>query len=211
MAIFKDEKWIKDREQFGGRTMNIEARERGRPESLVHMRDLFVLMEHTLLADGRQWVLGGNRPSMADIEAVWVVHWMMSMKGALGSYITEREFPKTWAYVKRFEDETRKAREEMEKPVTLKDEQAVETVLGMALDSNLTEDIDGSDPTGLKKGEEVEMWPIDSGFSHHDKGELVELTAEEMVVKKCAKGKDIRIHYPRWQFRISKTGKKAQL
>ncbi|KAF2104467.1 glutathione S-transferase [Rhizodiscina lignyota] len=210
MPVLKDEKWVKDREQFSGRKLTIEAREKGRPESLVHMRDLFVLMEHTLLADGRQWVLGDN-PSVTDIEAVWVLHWMTTMRGALGTYITEKEFPKTFAYVKRFDTETKKARGEMEKPVTLKDDQTVEAILRMSLDAAVKEEVDSSDPTGLRKGEEIEMWPIDSGFSHKDEGELVGLSADEMIIRKQAKGKELRIHYPRWGFRIARAGDKAHL
>lgn len=38
------------------------------PEALVHMRDAFDLLETGFFADGRQWVLGTENPSLADIE-----------------------------------------------------------------------------------------------------------------------------------------------
>jgi len=39
-----------------------------RPEALVEMRSSFELLETTLLADGREWILKTEGPSLADIE-----------------------------------------------------------------------------------------------------------------------------------------------
>jgi hypothetical protein len=63
--------------------------------------------------------------------------------------------------------------------------------------------VDGSDPSGLKKGEEVEIWPIDSGFSHKDRGRLVGLSTGEVVIEgRMESGKEVRIHCPRHGFRV---------
>ena len=64
-------------------------------------------------------------------------------------------------------------------------------------------EVDASDPLGLKKGQDVESWPIDSGFKHHDRGRLVSLTSKEVVLASQSKigGKEIRIHHPRWNYR----------
>ena len=37
-------------------------------------------------------------------------------------------------------------------------------------------DVDESDPSGLKAGEWVEVWPTDSGIRHRDQGSLVGLS-----------------------------------
>ena len=65
-------------------------------------------------------------------------------------------------------------------------------------------EVDDRDPLGLKKGQDVESWPIDSGFNHHDRGKLVSLTSKEVVLASQSKveGKEVRIHHPRWNFRI---------
>ena len=64
--------------------------------------------------------------------------------------------------------------------------------------------VDHNDPLGLKKGQDIESWPIDSGFNHHDRGKLVSLTSKEVVLASQSKvgGQEVRIHHPRWNFRI---------
>jgi len=70
MPAMNDDKFIKDREDFSGRSWSKEARERGRGEGLVYIRDIFALVEGTLLADGREWVTATREPSLADIEGM---------------------------------------------------------------------------------------------------------------------------------------------
>ena len=71
--------------------------------------------------------------------------------------------------------------------------------------------MDENDPLGLKKGQDVESWPVDSGFSHHDRGRLVKLTEKEVVLAVQSKvgGKEVRVHHPRWNFRIRAVGGKG--
>lgn len=65
------------------------------------------------------------------------------------------------------------------------------------------------DPEGFKEGEEVEMWPVDTGFNRRDRGRLVKLGVHEAVVQRGS-GRDgareVRIHYPRWNFCIQRVG-----
>ena len=72
-----------------------------------------------------------------------------------------------------------------------------------------------ADPEGFKQGEHVEMWPVDTGYSRKDGGELVKLDVREAVVRTRSRGeqqgaKEVRIHYQRWNFeirRVSPEGK----
>lgn len=68
LPAMKDPKFLKDREGFSGRPWKKEALDRARPEALAHIRNCFALLETTLLADGRDWVLQTEKPSLADIE-----------------------------------------------------------------------------------------------------------------------------------------------
>ena len=63
--------------------------------------------------------------------------------------------------------------------------------------------VDDNDPLGLKKGQDVESWPVDSGFKNRDRGRLITLTKQEVVLAVQSKlgGKEVRIHHPRWNFR----------
>jgi hypothetical protein len=55
----------------------------------------------------------------------------------------------------------------------------------------------------LKKGQEIEVWPIDSGFKNKDKGPLVALSGSEIVIEtKTKDGKMVRVHAPRHGFRL---------
>jgi len=79
MPAMSDEKFIRDREDFSGRSWSREARERGRGEGLVYIRDIFALVEGALLADGREWVLGTGEPSLADVEGMLSVSRFFSL------------------------------------------------------------------------------------------------------------------------------------
>lgn len=68
LPAMKDPKFQKDREALSGRSWKKETLDRGRPESEAHIRNAFEFLETTLLADGRDWVLKTDKPSLADIE-----------------------------------------------------------------------------------------------------------------------------------------------
>jgi len=68
MPILNDSKFAKDREQFSGRSWNRETIDKNRPEALAYVRGVYSFLENTLLADGRNWVLKTEQPTLADIE-----------------------------------------------------------------------------------------------------------------------------------------------
>lgn len=67
--------------------------------------------------------------------------------------------------------------------------------------------VDEHDPTGLRKGQEVEVWPTDTGFSRKDRGGLVGLNGQEIVIQgRTKEGEGVRIHFPRHGFRVRGVG-----
>ncbi|RDL37606.1 uncharacterized protein BP5553_05039 [Venustampulla echinocandica] len=203
LPLLKDEKFKKDREQMSGRSWNQEDLERARPESLVYMREQFKFVEEQILADGRDWVLGsGKGPGLADIEAVWVFYWLVDLPGALpANLISAQQFPKTFAWIKRFDAAVKAAAKKEGKPKTIKGPEALDIVSRSEF-AEAEALVDSSDPTGLKKGQEIRVWPTDSGFSHKDSGKLVGLDGKEIVIEKKNKsGKTVRVHAPRHGFR----------
>ena len=68
MPLLNDPKFIKDREDLTGRSWAKDEIVQKRPEALADMREMFGLLETTLLADGREWILKTEKPSLADIE-----------------------------------------------------------------------------------------------------------------------------------------------
>ncbi len=89
----RDPAFLKDRTELIGGTIPFspEALEAGRPEAIVEIKNVLEFLETTLLADGRKWLLKTETPSLADIEAVWPLHWIASIPGVLPR-TTQRSF-----------------------------------------------------------------------------------------------------------------------
>jgi glutathione S-transferase len=223
MPLLNDPKFTKDREDFSGRSWGKEQLEAMRPESIAHIRDGFAFLEKTLLADDRDWILKTQKPSLADIEgkapshllpssicwsdgclAIWAFDWLNGLKDALPrELISEKQYPKVFAWIKRFNGAIRAAKAAGPKPTTLKGEEAAKRILS-AKYAEGEANIEEQDPMKLRKGETVEVSPIDSGFRHRDRGELVGINEEQIVLKIHTNtgGQEIRLHFPRTNFRI---------
>lgn len=210
--MLHDPKFQKDREAFSGTSWEPGAHARRRPEALVCMRQAFALLEDAL-GDGRDWVLGTATPSLGDIEAVWPFDWLAQMEGAFpAEMISARLFPRTFSWMARFRKVVKEARESNAQRVAkeVKGGEALRHVERSAFEEV---EVDEDDPTGLREGTEVQVWPIDSGSSHRDRGKLVGLTKDEVVISARTKdeGKEVRIHAPRWGFRIKQVGEGVKL
>ena len=108
-----------------------------------------------------------------------------------------------FAWHERFSKAIKAAKGAVAKPTTLKGDAALNRIVEASFaEKECT--VDEQDPLGLKRGSEVEVWPIDTGVRHRDRGRVVGLTREEVVlsVESEAKGKEIRVHFPRTNFRI---------
>ena len=141
--------------------------------------------------------------------AIWPFYWLLRLKGVLPvSLISKEKFPKVYAWVDRFSKALSAAEASAPKPITLTGAEATKFVCQADFHEH-EGDVDASDPSGLKKGQEVESWPIDTGFKHHDRGRLVSLTSKEVVLASQSKfgGIEVRIHHPRWNFRTRAVGK----
>ncbi|KIW10333.1 hypothetical protein PV08_11295 [Exophiala spinifera] len=202
MPLLNDPKFTKDREDFSGRSWNKEQIAANRPEALAAIRNGFKFLETTILADGRQWVLKTDRPTLADIEAIWPFDWLNGLKGALPrEFISEKQYPLVFAWIARFNKALQEAKAQAPKPTSLKGGAAVQRILTAAFaQSELGVDI--GDPLGLQHGTEVEVFPTDSGTKHHDRGRLIGLNEDEVVLSIQTQGRELRLHYPRTGFRI---------
>ena len=128
------------------------------------------------------------------------------MKGALPEdFISAKHYPEVFAWVDRFSKAVDAAKKKNRKPTTLKGPEAAKHIL-QAQFSEPKGNVE-ADPLGLKKGQEIEAWPSDTGSKHHDRGTLLSLAADEVVMAcKTPTGEDVRIHYPRTNFRIKGLG-----
>jgi hypothetical protein len=145
----------------------------------------------------------GTLANKVSMTAVWPFHWLRGLKGALpADYISAQNFPKVYAWVERFDQAVKAAAKKAGKPKTIKGPEALEIISSSEF-AEAEGTVDETDPTGLKKGQEIEVWPIDSGFSRKDRGRFVKLDGAEIVIDgKTKDGLAVRIHAPRHGFRV---------
>ena len=146
------------------------------------------------------------------LTAVWPFHWLKGLKGALpADLISAKQFPKVFAWIDRFNNAVSAAAKTAGKPKTIKGPEAVKQISSSDFAEKEGE-VDENDPTSLKKGQEVEVWPIDSGFNYKDRGSLVALSTKEIVIESKTKdGEKVRVHTPRHGFRLRGIGGSPRL
>ncbi|KAK6349152.1 hypothetical protein TWF730_009906 [Orbilia blumenaviensis] len=222
LPAFKDPAFLKDRAELMGivpgktpppqptPAPNGKLR---KPTAAAEVRDAMELLETTLLADGRNWLLKTDTPTLADIEAVWVFKWLTTMPGAFpADTITTQQFPKVFAWMDRFSKVVdAKAKEyPVEK---IKGDAAASKILnaGYAEPEGGVEAEAVATVQGLKRGDVVSVYPTDSGFNHKEKGTLVGLNSKEVVIEVEGKNGKVRVHAPRHGFAVEKFVEKASL
>ncbi|PGH16301.1 hypothetical protein AJ79_01840 [Helicocarpus griseus UAMH5409] len=197
-------KFIKDREEASSMSFRKEDILNNRPDGMAHIKQAFEFLETTLLADGRDWVRKTDKPTLADIHAIWPIDWVNELEGALDRDIfTEARFPKVFAWMARFRKALSEAKSVSPMPESLLGNQVLERVVS----ADFVEPegvVDKADVLKLEKDQDVVVWPTDSGFNYKDTGRLVALTTHEVVVQRPTMDNrtDIRIHFPRTNFKI---------
>ncbi|KAK4168904.1 hypothetical protein QBC43DRAFT_82651 [Cladorrhinum sp. PSN259] len=217
LPLMQDKNFLRDRRDFfpqPGEKGEIVDYPLARAEALSAIRDVMHMLESTLLADGRDWILGTETPSLADVEAVWPLHWVLSAKQGIQGAIYDDEavnptkYPKVYGWVERFEGYVfglpdvvigKLKGDEARKMILACEKEEEEDAAGTKYK------VDGTEPVvkalELKKGEEVEVWPTDSGSSHRDKGKLVGIDGREVVWESAG---GVLVHAPRVGFRVGK-------
>lgn len=120
-----------------------------------------------------------------------------------------KRYPKTRAWITRYDAAIEKAKDAAPKPEEVDGPDAVDIVLAsQAREEGLQVN---DDPLRLKKGDHVEMWPIDTGYCRKDSGQLIKLTSIEVAIAADSErsGEQVQIHYPRWNYTIARAGSKA--
>ncbi|KAL7956078.1 hypothetical protein V8C34DRAFT_306914 [Trichoderma compactum] len=171
LPFLKDPKYFKDRSDYMGTTMSVEALEKGRPEALREVAAAFELLETTLLADGREWILKTEKPSLADIES---------------EGFSADKHPRVYAWIKRFQEAVTAAKKRIEEPKTLNGEEAARVIESSSWheEEGVVDEGDAlAVAEGLKKGVVVMISPTDTGKAHKDAGRLVSLDKDEVVIE----------------------------
>lgn len=143
---------------------------------------------------------------MADLEAVWPFVWLKNIPGALeDKYFGDGKYKKTFEWIDRFDTWMRRIEKENGKTEKITNEEAISIVEKSEFVEGLlaVNSVNEADESGLRKGDEVQVWPIDSGSRNRDHGKLVGLSGDEIVWQThTISGKIIRVHAPRRGFRM---------
>lgn len=133
------------------------------------------------------------------------------MKGALPpALISGEQFPKVFAWIERFHAAVTAAQKSNPKPTTLSGADALTEITGADF-IEADPSIDRDDPLNLQPGDFVELWPTDTGTKHRDRGLLVGLMKDEVVIECQTKmaHRNVRVHAPRTGFRVRKVADDA--
>jgi len=194
-----------------GKSWAPEDLARGRSQALVEVREALRFVEESLLGGGGAWVAGAEAPSLADLEAVWPFHWLLGLPGALPGDVAGAEgFPRVWAWVGRWQEVVSRAKRANGRPESITGDEAAERILKAEYAEPLGM-VEEGDPSGLRAGEEVLVYPTDTGRLNKDRGRLVALDGREIVVEVGGEGGTVRVHAPRHGFRVVKVGEEAKL
>ena len=215
-----DEVWMKDRFDGSGGMFTRQMLVENRAWCISQLRLFFGMLEK-MLADGREWILSGSKPGLAEVHAGWVYDWALNMAGDMRDdsgestadmqkVLSSQEFPKAHAWIKRWREVTVNAEKTNHGAGSMsagidQEDNAVRTILegrfcepdGLAFDQE--------DVLGLSRGQQVRVSPVDFGFTHQDTGKLIGLTKEEAVIEiEVPDGRSgkVRLHYPRINFKI---------
>ena len=130
----------------------------------------------------------------------------MALEAALPpNLVSAKHYPKVFAWHERFSSAIQAAKASGPEPTTLQGDAALNRIIRASYSEN-DSFVDEEDPLGLKEGSEVEVWPTDTGFKHRDRGRLIgESKGEDVLsIYSEANGEEIRVHFPRTNFRIER-------
>lgn len=185
-AVTGSEAFRKDREDFQGRALPAGAAAANRPRALAGLAKGFEKVEDTL-KDGRDWIMSG-KVTLADVNAVWVLEWMINLQGALeGSDITKEKYPLTFAWVERFLGCMGKiARGDL-----ITGEQAKAMILAEAEEE--------------KAGDTAKVTPVDTGRNHPQFGRLVACEGGRVIleVTPSEESRTVKVVFPEDGFEVA--------
>lgn len=213
LPIYSDPAFQADRATlFPGTGKFTAPTPQARAEAIANMRVYAGLLEATLLADGREWLLGG-KPGLADIDAVWPLHWLGTIPGALPpDQLSKEQFPRVFAWVERVDRAlgaaATAARGGGGGGGKIEGEEAARTIVGAAYFEEAGKVVEGESVVqvlGLKQGDRVVVFPSDYGMTHKDSGSLVSVDETQVVFETKTEldgSPTVRVHAPRLGFRI---------
>lgn len=201
--VLRNAAFIKDRMDLlrGAIPLSEDALAASKPEAINEVKNITKLLETTLLADGRQWILNTETPSLADIEMAWPLHWLFSTPGSLPEdQISSKVFPNVYEWVERLQSTVIAREGQLSNPQDLLGEEAAEKIATSAYSEAPGQVEHNQD--NLQQGQLVELWPTDTGSQHRTIGRLIGFNSEELTIETTG-DMSVRVHAPRHGFKVT--------
>jgi glutathione S-transferase len=182
--------FIADREKLRGAKFDVAAMKATIPQMQDQYRAHLQWVD-AQLGDGRTW-MGGELPSLCDINAYMNVWYMRSSLADADGMLGEFDHARAWAT--RLRNVGHGAREEMS---------GADALDIAARSTPQTEELsDPNDPNGRKPGDKVEVMPDDYGKIRVS-GEVVALSAQHIAIRRHdPRAGDVVVHFPRAGFLV---------
>ena len=216
-SLMQIKEWIADRSELLGTPFTTDMLKQVLPDALAHARLHLQMVEQNLLGDGREWLFPGDKPSVSDVHVLWIFDWMMRPKERMGmrhaypELLNESNYPRIFAWVKRMDSAINRIREKNGEPTQLSEDDAVAVIEKASYWESEQLIVDSSDPSSLKRGDQVDLIALDSapetGSKRRDVGRLEGLTVTSAAIAITTKNQvDLRIHYQRTNVRVTAAG-----
>jgi len=199
-----DPAFIKDRREFG---MKIEtdpkAAEARYPYTKSALASHLLFLEQQL-ADGREWLLDTETPSLADVSAHVIYDWMRRFKSVKDVY-QAHTYPHTLSWLARHSDYLRKQQQANAAPFKkISGSEAADIIQSASFQDYSIIGFDDVEAARLQvtQGQVVSIIPEDNA-KVPTVGKLVALSREEAVVEISGPSRrTIRCHFPRLNFSV---------
>ncbi|KAJ6484989.1 hypothetical protein C8R47DRAFT_1130413 [Mycena vitilis] len=192
--------FIKDRGEFRGGAMDVEAMVASRGKAISTLSSHLSLVEEQL-SDGREWLFDTELPSLADISVHFVYAWAKSFRGVESLFDTST-FPWALQWLARLTSYLDRIKQQRPAVPKISGKDAAAHIVAAPFEPYNVVGFDTreGERLGLKAGDEVSVAPDDTGRNFGTVGKLVALNREEFVLETKGSAGLVRCHFPRIMF-----------
>ncbi|KAI0368075.1 hypothetical protein BV20DRAFT_999229 [Pilatotrama ljubarskyi] len=195
--------FVNDRSAWLGKKIDPDAMAANQPVVKSWLVSHLALLEEQL-ADGREWLMDTETPSLADISVHFSWAWMQQFR-SLRDLFDRAKFPASTAWITRTSEYIAKVGSQQKTVLdNISGAQAAEIIHASVSEDPRTVGFDETEAArlGIKQHQYVSVTPSDNG-KIPTVGKLVSLSREEVAIETQGNsGKPVYCHFPRLNFVI---------
>lgn len=196
-SMISDAAFLKDRSALTGRSWDRISIEAARPFAISQFKAHLRIIT-AILKNGKGVVKCGHGVTVADLHLLFVVQWVLHGHHGAEPEVNRDLYPEVYGWVDRVNGELAKKRSGMGKPGKISFEQVKKQLLSRSSVDASQHDT-SEESSGLVKGAQVSVTPIDTGKTHPQVGELQFINDAEVCLKTSA---GVFVSFPRLNYAI---------